>query len=75
MHKPIRLPVYRFRDDIDRRLLEYLISENIPTYDNYACIGEVGNIHHYIMLHIATGRVLPGIWHIEDFRPATEDEL
>jgi hypothetical protein len=75
VHKPTRLTIWRFRDDISRELQLELIRLNISQKDNYACLGEVANIHHYLMVHIKTGRILPGIWHLEEFRPVTEEEL
>lgn len=42
---------------------------------NYAILGEVGSIDHYIILDISTGNIMPGMWHKERFELVPEEEL
>lgn len=56
---------------------EYLLNIGIQCSkeDTYLCLGEVGDTAHYVFLHLNSGNILPGMWHLEDFEPQDGDNL
>jgi hypothetical protein len=71
-----RLKPYRLRQGYIENQPEYM--KDIPGLnfkDRYLILGEVGEIHHYIMMNMSTGQVLPGMFHLERFEEVPEDEI
>ncbi len=54
---------YIFHNDIIKPNMIYLV------------LGEVADIRHYVLLELRTGRIIPGMFHIESFVEADEDDF
>jgi hypothetical protein len=42
---------------------------------SYVVLGEVSNIDHYILLDLETGRIVPGMWHLNRFEDIPHDDI
>lgn len=50
------------------------VAANIIPGRVYLILGEVADIGHYMLLDYGAGKVMPGIFHLEDFVEADRDE-
>ena len=74
----IKFEAVRLKDDsLFNGIDGYMLDDNRILYHNrtYLILGGVSDTGHIILLDYSTGLILPGMWHNESFRPATDDEL
>jgi len=68
----IKFEAVRLKDDsLFNGIDGYMLDDN----RTYLILGGVSDTGHIILLDYSTGLILPGMWHNESFRPATDDEL
>lgn len=64
-------PVRFIADHPDNRVFPFCDM----TGKQYAILAEYGNIRHYLILDIANGRLLPGLFHLDRFEKIPEDDV
>ena len=53
----------------------YLVMGQVAHIIPDALDDPIEGIHHYVLLNLRTGQVMPGMYHDDRFRAATEDEI
>ncbi len=72
-----QLKLFKSSTTLMRMLLDigYNPPEGYNLNDRYVIIGEVKAIDHFVFLNITTGRVLPGVFHLDDFDEILEEDI
>lgn len=76
MNTPLpRLRAMRLKSDHPWNTATYLESYNLAFGRFYAVLGEWGTSGHHIAMDVSSGKIVPGIVHLDRFEDLPEDEL
>jgi len=75
--KTQQLALFKCKPDYLYNLLNegFKIPKGYNLDDRYVVFGEMEKTQHYIMFNIFTGKMLPGIWHLDEFERIPEEDI